>query len=108
MKKWFKEARPYKGVRCFVKRRGNWLLDWFFMGVFAFTWRGCMYFCSRRAYRTHWLKEHEYHHIEQARNIWFFHLKYALATIWYGYDNNPYEAEARMVSGKEDFSNYNG
>lgn len=97
MSKWFEEVRPHKGVRCFIRRRGNWLIDWFFSTILAVTLGDCIYFRSYRAYRKRWLRDHEYRHVEQGRKVRFFLLRYMFATLWYGYRNNPYEVEAEVA-----------
>jgi hypothetical protein len=47
------------------------------------------------------LRKHEETHVMQQERdgrIWF-HLKYAFYLLRYGYKNNPYELEARQLSG---------
>jgi hypothetical protein len=45
------------------------------------------------------IKKHEQQHIVQVRiyGAWCFVLRYLCFNIWYGYDNNPLEVEARKV-----------
>jgi len=52
-----------------------------------------------------WLWVHEHHHIIQIRRdgYWTFHIKYIWWLIKYGYENNPYEVEARRKANKESF-----
>lgn len=96
---WFREARPYRGVPCFICRKNNWLYRNYFNTVDAMVWGGSIYFKNRKAYRNRALRRHEYRHIEQARETWFFGIRYAVLTMWYGYWNNPYEIDARNHAG---------
>ena len=45
--------------------------------------------------------QHEMVHIKQQLRGWliFFYIKYLYYQIRYGYDKNPYEIEAREISG---------
>jgi len=97
---WFKQARPYRGVPCFICRKNNWLYRNYFNTIDAMVWGGAIYFKNRKAYRNKALRKHEYRHIEQARERWLFGLRYGLLSIWYGYWNNPYEIDARNAAGQ--------
>jgi hypothetical protein len=47
------------------------------------------------------LLTHELVHVRQWRQDLFFPIRYSLATLRYGYRNNPYEVEARSLATSE-------
>lgn len=90
------ERKVVNGITCFICTSAC-LRRWLFRnGDLAFTLFSYVCFRSKRAWKTRWLRRHEFAHVRQWRNegIWF-ELKYVYYHYRYGYWRNPYEIAAR-------------
>ena len=94
------QREAYRGVPCFVLRSNAARTFFMAPGTEATTLPlfGAILFRSKRAFRSGWVRRHEYAHILQMRRYGslVFMLLYWYYLYRYGYSENPFEVEANV------------
>jgi len=92
----------YRGAPCVVIRSAWLRRRLFAKDDVAFAVGPYLFFRSETAWRDLEIRDHEYQHFRQHRKFGLIKgtVKYLLASLKHGYDNNPYEKSAARYAAR--------